>query len=107
MRANPKRVIVWVLVILAPLLGGVTLITLALRLPPDVMARVVEKQFAAVIGLPLAAAMAGLVVLILRHTEGPIKFKGLGFEFEGASGQVILWVICFLSIAGAIRFLWV
>ncbi len=106
MKANPKRVLVWVLVILAPLMGGIALIMLALRIPPDVLARLVEKQFAVVVGLPLAAALAALVVLILRHTEGPIKFRGLGFEFEGASGQVILWVICFLAVVGAIRLLW-
>jgi hypothetical protein len=106
MKANPKRVIVWLLVILIPLFGGAAVVTLALRTPSEILVRIVEKQFAAVIGLPLAAGLAALVVVVLRHTEGPIKFKGLGFEFEGASGQVILWVICFLAIAGAIRLLW-
>jgi len=45
-------------------------------------------------------------VVFLRQTDGPIEFNGLGFEFKGASGQVAMWVVCFLAIAGAIKFLW-
>lgn len=43
--------------------------------------------------------MAAFIVAALRHSKGP-------FKFEGAAGQVILWVVCFLSIAAAIRLLW-
>ena len=107
MKADPKRVIAWLLVILAPLAGGIAIILLALRTPPDLLVRIIEKQFAVVVGLPLAAVLAAFIVIALRHTEGPIKLKGLGFEFDGASGQVILWVICFLAIAGAIHMLWI
>jgi uncharacterized membrane protein YjgN (DUF898 family) len=106
MKADPNRVITWLLVFLVPLAGGLGLLTLLLRLRTEVLERIVEKQFAVVVGLPLAAALAALIVIGLRHTEGPIKFKGLGFEFEGTSGQVVLWVVCFLAIAGAIRLLW-
>lgn len=106
MNADPKRVVGWLLTILVPLGGGIAIVLLALRTPPEILERIIEKQFAAVIGLPLAAALAAFVVVALRHSEGPIKFKAVGFEFEGASGQVMLWVICFLAIAGAIRLLW-
>lgn len=106
MKADPKQVITWLFVILVPLAGGLGLLLLLLRLRTEILERILEKQFAAVIGLPLAAALAAFIVIGLRHTEGQIKFKGLGFEFEGASGQVVLWVVCFLAIAGAIRLLW-
>ena len=59
-----------------------------------------------VIGLPAAAAGAFLVVMLLRNTEGPLEFEGLGFKFKGASGPVILWALCFLVIASVIRMLW-
>ena len=40
-----------------------------------------------------------------QDTSGPVKFEGLGFKFEGTSGQVVLWVLYFLAIAGAIKLL--
>jgi hypothetical protein len=107
MNADPQKVVGWLLTILVPLGGGLAIILLALRTPPAILEQVIEKNFAAVIGLPLAAALAAFVVVSLRHTEGPIRFKAFGFEFEGASGQVVLWVFCFLAIALAIRLLWV
>ena len=64
------------------------------------------NHFPAVIGLPGAAAAAFVVVAVLRNTEGPIEFEGLGFKFKGASGPVILWMLCFLAVSGAIRLLW-
>ncbi len=68
----------------------------------------VLRNFAAIIGLPMAAIGAFIVVVFLRQThEGPIEFEGLGFRFRGASGPVVLWLVCFLAIAGAIKLLWV
>ena len=65
-----------------------------------------KKHFAAVIGLPSAALAALFVVAILEVTTGTIEFEGFGFKFRGASGPIILWVICFLSIAASIKLLW-
>jgi len=64
------------------------------------------EHFPATIGLPAAALTSLFVVVYLESSSGPIKFKGLGFEFEGASGPVVLWAFCFLCVAGAIRLLW-
>ena len=67
---------------------------------------ILKEHFGAIVGMPVAAAIAFLLVVVLRQTEGPIEFKGLGFEFKRASGQVAMWVVCFLAIAGAIKLLW-
>ena len=67
---------------------------------------VVRDHFAAVIGLPMAGILSLWVVTILRSRSGPIEFEAMGFKFRGASGPVILWVVCFLAIALAIRLLW-
>jgi len=67
---------------------------------------ILKDHFAAIIGLPGAAAVAFMLVVFLRQTDGPIEFRGLGFEFKGASGQVAMWVVCFLAIAVAIRLCW-
>jgi hypothetical protein len=66
-----------------------------------------KKQFGAMILVPLAALMALCVVIILEWTTGKIKLKVPGFELEGASGPIVLWVCCFLAIVGAFRAFWI
>jgi hypothetical protein len=46
------------------------------------------------------------IVLYLEAKSGLIEFEGFGFKFRGASGEIILWVICFLAIMAAIKALW-
>ncbi len=72
----------------------------------DARGKILEEHFGAIIGLPVAVGIAFVLVIFLRQTEGLIEFSGLGFEFRGASGQVAMWVICFLAVAGAIKLLW-
>ena len=60
----------------------------------------------AVVGLPMAAVSAFCLVVILEATSGKIEFEALGFKFRGASGPVVLWVLCFLVFVLAIRVLW-
>jgi hypothetical protein len=64
------------------------------------------KHFVAIVGIPVAAATAFAIVVFLRQTEGRLDFQGLGFKFNSASGQVAMWVVCFLALVGAIRLLW-
>ena len=64
------------------------------------------RHTAASVGLPLAALAALCIVILLEIYSGDIEFEGFGFKFKGASGPVILWVICFLSMVAAIRTLW-
>lgn len=71
-----------------------------------ISAEVLRDHFAAVVGLPMAGILALWVVTILRSQTGPIEFEAMGFKLRGASGPVILWVVCFLAIALAIRLLW-
>ena len=65
-----------------------------------------EAHFPAVIGLPLAAFGALFVVLFLEAKSGRIEFEALGMKFRGASGEVVLFVLVFVSFAGAIKALW-
>ncbi len=67
---------------------------------------VIVKNYAAVIGVPCSALAALAVVLILRSSQGPLEFKGLGCEFRGASAPVLMWILCFLAIVGAVNLLW-
>ncbi|MEH7910132.1 hypothetical protein V7798_22835 [Rhizobium laguerreae] len=75
---------------------------------PDPMSgrELIRDRFPAVIGLPSAALFALFLVTFLRQTTGPIEAKLLGVEFKGPSGQVVMWLVCFLGIAAAIKLLW-
>lgn len=53
-----------------------------------------QKQFGALIVVPMAALMALCIVIVLEWTAGNIKMKVPGFELEGASGPILLWVCC-------------
>ncbi len=67
---------------------------------------IAKNHFAAVIGLPFAALLSFLVVTSLKISFGTIEFNGLGFTFRGASGPIVLWVVCFLAMTLAVRLLW-
>jgi hypothetical protein len=65
-----------------------------------------REHCVAVFGLPSAVATAFIIVIFLRQTDGPIEFEGLGFKVKGAAGQVVMWVLCFLAIAAALKLCW-
>jgi hypothetical protein len=56
--------------------------------------------------MPFAALAAFVVITLFRQGEHPIEFEGLGFKFKGASGEIVLWVFCFLAATGALHLLW-
>jgi hypothetical protein len=67
---------------------------------------ILQGHFAGLVAVPLAAMGSLCVVVILRSTDGPIEFEGLGFKFRGASGPVVLWALCFMVMVSGIRLLW-
>lgn len=71
-----------------------------------VVSDLVVKNFTVIIGLPFAFIASFIVVALFRQGDAPMEFKGLGVDFKGASGEVILWLFCFLAISGAIKMLW-
>lgn len=103
------RAIVTGLVLVAfVVVGGVFIYFLALDIAyaQPWMMELFKEHSAAVLGLPLAAIAALALVLVLETKSGRIEFEGLGFKFRGASGEVIMWVICFLAIVSSIKLLW-
>lgn len=67
---------------------------------------IAREHFAAIIGLPSAAAAALFLVLVLSTTSGDIEFEGLSFKFRGAAGPLAFWIACFLAITLAIKLVW-
>lgn len=64
------------------------------------------ERFPVVVGLPFAALFSLFLVTFLQQTTGPIEVKVIGVEFKGPSGKIVLWLVCFLGIAAAIKLLW-
>ena len=98
MNANPALILTWVLASAMPVAATVVLAGFLNLIPYEVMLEIARKNFAAIVGLPVAAVFAVFLVVVLQQTSGPVKFEGLGFKFEGTSGQVVLWMLCFLDM---------
>jgi hypothetical protein len=68
--------------------------------------QIIHDHYAALVGTPMSAVTAFCIVSLLKVTSGPIEFEAFAFKFRGASGPIILWVLCFLSVAMAFHVLW-
>ena len=106
MSPNPTAVVTWVLILVVPVATAIALTGILTLASPGILDEIVKTHFAAIVGLPTAAVFSAFLVVALQQASGPVKFEGLGFKFEGTSGQVVLWIFCFLAVATAIKLLW-
>src|SRR5215471_210857 len=61
------------------------------------LAHLIESHAGAMSGVPWSCAVAASVVVTsLRSSFGSIEFKVLDVELKGASGPIVLWLLCFL-----------
>jgi hypothetical protein len=67
---------------------------------------ILRYHYAAIIGLPSAAIFSFILVVLLRQIDGPIIIEGFGFKFQGAAGQIVMWILCFLAMAAGIKICW-
>ena len=67
---------------------------------------IMDEHMQAVLGVPGSIIVAFVLVSVLENVSGPVKFQGLGFKFEGASGPIVMWVLVFLSLVGGMKLLW-
>jgi hypothetical protein len=70
--------------------------------PPRWQSDISAVHFFAIFGAPFQTSFAIFcalfVVLLLRFSTGPIEFELWGFKFRGASGPLVMWILCFLAI---------
>jgi hypothetical protein len=59
----------------------------------------ISPSFFPITGAAFCAAISFTLVLALEYVTGPIKLKFGGTEFEGASGPIVLWCLCFFVIS--------
>jgi hypothetical protein len=74
--------------------------------PKSWISKIAAVHYAALLGTPMSAITAYCIVSLLKVTNGAIEFECLGFKFKGASGPIILWLLCFLATAFAFHSLW-
>jgi len=74
--------------------------------PDNWLTKLVDVHYAALIGIPMSAVTAFCIVSLLKVTNGPIEFEAIGFKFRGASGPIVLWILCFLVIVIGFHLLW-
>lgn len=72
----------------------------------DLLLPLFLDQFVAVVGIPYGMVVAGGIVQFFRGLHGPIEFQVGPLKFAGATGPVILWILCFLATVGAMKMLW-
>src|SRR5690242_3236513 len=58
-----------------------------------------HPSFIPITGAAFCAVLSFALVLALHFATGPIKLKITGVDFEGASGPIILWCLCFFVIS--------
>jgi hypothetical protein len=70
------------------------------------LTHIFQEHPRAILGIPWASG-AGLVsVLLFRTVSSSMEFSALGLNFKGASGPVVLCILCFLAEVWGIHTLW-
>ena len=104
---NARRWLALLIAVLALIGFACLLIALWWNRFDPVLTGMVTKNFVVIIGLPLAAITAFVVVTFFRQTEAPMIVKFLGLELSGPSGEVLLWLVIFAVTAMLIHSYWV
>lgn len=58
----------------------------------------IDPSFVPFMCVGFGVIVAFAIVLTLSYATGDIEFEAPGFKFKGASGPILLWVVCFLAI---------
>lgn len=102
--SKPQKTVLLSILAIAVLLG---LWVFLVGLSKQETAKFVLAHFVALVGLPMASIASFVLVAFLKQRSGEgISFKGFGFEFQGPSGEIVLWILCFISIVISIKLTW-
>lgn len=59
----------------------------------------VHPSFIPFVGIAFSAILAFTVVMAFRSVSGEVDFEFGSMKFKGASGPVLFWSVCFLTVA--------
>jgi hypothetical protein len=104
-----RRIIVWSAIFAAGVfsaIGVLPILRADWQSQPWII-RILQQHYAASVGLPAAAVLAFLIVVTFEARFDAIEMEFFRIvKFKGASGPIILWAFCFLTMACCIRLLW-
>lgn len=104
-----RQVVTWLSLIGGLALVGITyfpVLRAALAQDPWLL-ELFQHHYAAIFGLPGAALLSFILVVVFEARFDNIEMEIMNvLKFRGASGPIILWVLCFLSMTAAIKLLW-
>jgi hypothetical protein len=104
-----RQVVTWLCVVSGPALAAITffpIIRAALQ-QQQWLLTIFRQHYAAIFGLPSAALLSFMLIVVFEARFDNIEMEIANLiKFRGASGPIVLWVLCFLSIAAAIKLLW-
>lgn len=104
--ATFRRVFTWIIGLGTLLVVGIALYYCCIKgFKPEIFS-IITEHYAVIIGMPCAAVASLIVVVLLGASYGALEFEAIGFKFKGASGPVVLWILCYLAIAASIKILW-
>jgi hypothetical protein len=98
----------WAVLISGTLIGLILMSFYAIELfkPNGWVVDIYKNHFLACIGLPLVALLSLIIVIIFNIQESDMKVSLLGFNFEGSSSKILMWVIVFLVQTLSLKLLW-
>jgi hypothetical protein len=73
---------------------------------PESLVAFLNKNFVAVVWVPVAYVAALGLISIFADSESPSEFQGFGFRLRGAAADTMLWILCFAIILFAIGIFW-
>jgi hypothetical protein len=76
------------------------------KLDGAVLADLVARHRPAVIGVPVAVAVATSVVGGFRAIDGRLRVRLVGVEADGAGAALVCWITVFVGVVLSIRALW-
>ena len=107
MEKDKAKTIFRIITLVSLFVFGLLIAYLGVMMSPDsMMGKIAAEHFKTVVGLPSAAICSLFFILILQQTSGPIKFEIFTLKFEGSSGEIVLWILVFLSIVLGINTTW-
>lgn len=104
-----RQVVTWLCLVSAPVLAAMTFFPIARATleQQQWVITIFRQHYAAIFGLPGAALLSFILVVVFEARFDNIEMQIANLvKFRGASGPIVLWVLCFLSISLAIRLLW-
>src|SRR5690349_21429421 len=96
-----RQVVTWLCVISGPALAAITFPRLCGQRYSNSswLLTIFQQHYVVIFGLPSAALLSFMLVVVFEARFDNIEMEIANIvKFRGASGPIILWVLCFLSI---------